>query len=105
MDSEEASKIQKILAENYGCKNCNDTLCKKISIFIKFDDTKKIQMHHPICISIYELKEQIYEKEDIHPIQQRLAYQGRVLLDEEKLSNCKIVDRSTLYLIRALRGD
>ncbi|ORD96512.1 NEDD8 [Hepatospora eriocheir] len=55
--------------------------------------------------TIKELKERIYEMEDIHPDQQRIICNGKVLNQLDKtILQYKISSQSRIHLILALRG-
>lgn len=71
-------------------------------IFIKLIDKSKHELNIDEKISIFELKNIIYEKLKINILQMRLLYNGVSLLDNYSLSDYNIKNNSIIYLLYQL---
>ncbi|KAF7540878.1 hypothetical protein G7054_g1046 [Neopestalotiopsis clavispora] len=54
--------------------------------------------------SDYKIKEKVEEKEGIPPVQQRLIYGGKQMVDDKTASEYELEGGATLHLVLALRG-
>jgi hypothetical protein len=55
--------------------------------------------------TIESLKTQLYEKENIMILRQRLIFSGKELADLNSLENCNIQNESTIHCVLKLYGD
>ncbi|KAF4636471.1 hypothetical protein G7Y89_g1620 [Cudoniella acicularis] len=53
---------------------------------------------------ISEIKEKVEEKEGIPPVQQRLIFGGKQMVDTKTAQEYALEENSTLHLVLALRG-
>ncbi|KAJ9099290.1 hypothetical protein QFC21_004171 [Naganishia friedmannii] len=73
----------------------------QITINIKGPSELKLSLSiNPATTSVSELKAQVEEKTQIEKDRQRLIYSGKVLKDEDMLSNYKIQNGHTLHLVK-----
>lgn len=49
--------------------------------------------------TVYQVKRKIWEKEGVHPSEQRIIFQGVELEDNQVLSDLNIKDETVLYLL------
>ncbi|KAL8342278.1 hypothetical protein RB601_005051 [Gaeumannomyces tritici] len=54
--------------------------------------------------SEYKIKEKVEEKEGIPPVQQRLIFGGKQMVDDKTASDYALEGGATLHLVLALRG-
>lgn len=71
-------------------------------IFIKLIDNSKYELNIDEKISIFKLKNIIYEKLKINILQMRLLYNGVPLVDNYTLSDYNIKNNSIIYLLYQL---
>ena len=76
---------------------------KIMQIFIKFLNGKTLTLDVEPSDTIEKIKKKIQEKEGIPPDQQRLLYMGRQLEDIYTISNYKILESSTVFLLTKFR--
>lgn len=55
-------------------------------------------------VTVWDLKQQICDREGIPPSQQRLVFQGQQLEDHQALADYNMQDQSTVHLVLRLRG-
>ena len=65
---------------------------------------KEIEIDIEPTDSIERIKERVEEKEGIPPVQQRLIYGGKSLVDDKEAREYNIEGGVTLHLVLALRG-
>ena len=76
---------------------------KIMQIFIKLLNGKTLTLNVEPSDTIEKIKKKIQEKEGIPPDQQRLLYMGRELEDIYIISNYKILENSTVFLLTKFR--
>lgn len=72
--------------------------------YVKTLTGSNIQIAIEPNMTISQIKQKIFEKENIPVDQQRLIHQGKQLEDQQKLTDYNITNGSTLHLILRLRG-
>ncbi|KAK6226677.1 ubiquitin-like protein 1 [Colletotrichum tabaci] len=64
-----------------------------------------IENEYKACApSVSQIKEKVEEKEGIPPVQQRLIYGGKQMVDDKSASEYGLEAGATLHLVLALRG-
>ncbi len=76
---------------------------KIMQIIIKLLNGKTLTLNVEPSDTIEKIKKKIQEKEGIPPDQQRLLYMGRELEDIYTISNYKILENSTVFLLTKFR--
>lgn len=71
-----------------------------INVNVKASGDKKFAIAIDPSKSVLEFKEMIAEKTDVPAERQRLIYSGRVLKDNDTLSDCKIGDGNTVHMVK-----
>ena len=74
------------------------------SFFVKTLTGKNIDISIDPNMTILQVKQQIYNRENVPVEQQRLVFQGKQLEDNNTISHYEIVNGSTLHLVLRLRG-
>jgi len=65
---------------------------------------KEIELDIESDYKISQIKEKVEEKEGIPPVQQRLIFGGKQMIDDKQASDYSLSGGSTLHLVLALRG-
>ncbi|KAI0995878.1 hypothetical protein K3495_g12303 [Podosphaera aphanis] len=65
---------------------------------------KEIELDIEPEFRISQIKEKVEEKEGIPPVQQRLIYGGKQMLDDKLAKEYNLEGGVTLHLVLALRG-
>ncbi|RYP42754.1 hypothetical protein DL768_010246 [Monosporascus sp. mg162] len=65
---------------------------------------KEIELDIEPTDTVSEIKEKVEEKEGIPPVQQRLIYGGKQMVDDKTAENYNLEGGATLHLVLALRG-
>ena len=68
-------------------------------VFIKLLDKTKYELEIDEKKAVLELKNMIYDKLNIHILNQRLIYNGFTLVDYNSINQYNIINNSTIYLI------
>ncbi|KDQ62985.1 hypothetical protein JAAARDRAFT_28976 [Jaapia argillacea MUCL 33604] len=76
---------------------------KEIQINIKGPNELKLQISISTDKSVSELKQAIAEKSEVEAGHQRLIYSGRVLQDDDPLSQYKIQTNHTIHMVKSAR--
>eukprot|EP00741_Cyanophora_paradoxa_P009359 tig00000144_g9067.t1 len=75
-----------------------------IMVKVKTLTGKEIEIDVDPTDTIERIKERVEEKEGIPPVQQRLIFGGKQMVDDKTASDYKIEGGSVLHLVLALRG-
>mmetsp|Transcript_29579 Transcript_29579/g.49738 ORF Transcript_29579/g.49738 Transcript_29579/m.49738 type:complete len:153 (-) Transcript_29579:347-805(-) len=75
-----------------------------IMVKVKTLTGKEIEIDVDPTDTIERIKERVEEKEGIPPVQQRLIFGGKQMVDDKCASDYKIEGGSVLHLVLALRG-
>ncbi|TKW60101.1 Ubiquitin-like protein 1 [Colletotrichum tanaceti] len=70
---------------------------------IELDIENEYKACAPFMI-VSQIKEKVEEKEGIPPVQQRLIYGGKQMVDDKSASEYGLEAGATLHLVLALRG-
>lgn len=65
---------------------------------------KEIELDIESDYKVAQIKEKVEEKEGIPPVQQRLIYGGKQMVDDKTASDYALEGGATLHLVLALRG-
>ncbi|KAF2088451.1 ubiquitin [Saccharata proteae CBS 121410] len=65
---------------------------------------KEIELDIEPDYKISRIKERVEEKEGIPPVQQRLIFGGKQMVDDKTAEEYKLEGGATLHLVLALRG-
>ncbi|OBR15922.1 Ubiquitin-like protein 1 [Colletotrichum higginsianum IMI 349063] len=71
---------------------------------IELDIENEYKACAPSMILSCRIKEKVEEKEGIPPVQQRLIYGGKQMVDDKSASEYGLEAGATLHLVLALRG-
>ena len=75
-----------------------------MTIYVKDLTAKIITLTLAPSATIYDVKEQIQEKEGVLPDFQRLIFAGRQLADDRTLSDYGIQNGNTIHMVVRLNG-
>ena len=73
-------------------------------LYIKTLVGKEIKLNLELDTTIAVVKQKIEELEGIPPIQQRLVFSGRQMIDDKTLQEYNVQPGSYFHLVLALRG-
>ena len=73
-------------------------------LYIKTLVGKEIKLNLELDTTIAVVKQKIEELEGIPPIQQRLVFSGRQMIDDKTLEEYNVQPGSYFHLVLALRG-
>lgn len=65
---------------------------------------KEIELDIESDYKVAQIKEKVEEKEGIPPVQQRLIYSGKQMVDDKTAADYSLEPGVTLHLVLALRG-
>ncbi|KAL2112763.1 hypothetical protein VUR80DRAFT_6484 [Thermomyces stellatus] len=65
---------------------------------------KEIELDIESDYKVAQIKEKVEEKEGIPPVQQRLIYSGKQMVDDKTAAEYQLEPGVTLHLVLALRG-
>ncbi|KAJ9143633.1 hypothetical protein NKR19_g6763 [Coniochaeta hoffmannii] len=65
---------------------------------------KEIELDIESDYKVAQIKEKVEEKEGIPPVQQRLIYGGKQMVDDKTAADYQLEGGATLHLVLALRG-
>ncbi|PSS16900.1 hypothetical protein M430DRAFT_141404 [Amorphotheca resinae ATCC 22711] len=65
---------------------------------------KEIELDIEADYKVAQIKEKVEEKEGIPPVQQRLIFGGKQMVDDKTAADYNLEGGATLHLVLALRG-
>ncbi|RYP28450.1 hypothetical protein DL767_007211 [Monosporascus sp. MG133] len=91
-------------AENAGTTKNQTSVANKPTNRVRTLTGKEIELDIEPSDKVSQIKEKVEEKEGIPPVQQRLIYGGKQMVDDKTATEYALEGGATLHLVLALRG-